>query len=79
MPNTPTDAEIEALDPDKMSPEERIAFINLARIERQAGKQLTEPRLRFVVRCMRSERKVSASNAGAKKKAPVEVTALSSF
>ena len=74
-----TDEDIASLDPDAMSPEDRITFINDARSRRNNGETLTADHLRFAVRCMRSERKASAASAGAKKKAPVEATALSEF
>ncbi len=74
-----TDEQISALDPDAMTPEQRIAFINDARVRRAVGETLTDSHLKFAVRCMRSERKVSAAAAGAKRKAPVIPTSLDLF
>lgn len=76
-----TDEDIAKLDPDGMTPDQRITFINDARFRRQAGETLTADHLRFAVRCMRSERKASVANAGAKKTttAPAKALSLDSF
>ena len=83
MSKTPviTDEQIAALDPDGMTAEQRITFINDARLRRGDGEALTVDHLRFAIRCMRSECKASASAAGAKKAAaaPIEATSLDSF
>jgi hypothetical protein len=74
-----TDAEIQALDVDKLTSQQRVDLINDARIRRTAGEELTIEHLKLAIRCMRSERKVSAANAGKKTKAIVSPTSLEDF
>ena len=59
-------------NPDEMTPQDRIAIINDARSRILARETLSDEELRYAIRLMQSERKLSSSRSGTakSKKAP---------
>ena len=59
-------------NPDEMTPQDRIAFINDARSRILGHETLSDEELRYAIKLMQSERKLSSSRSGAAKakKAP---------
>jgi hypothetical protein len=79
---TPEQIQDGSINPDTLTSIERVDFLIDARNRRLEGEKLTSEHLKLAVKCMRSERKVRAINAGGKKKkneAGVVATPLSEF